>query len=159
MDPKWITASVGVVGVLFGASGFGWGMYTWLKQAHRNRVNLHVQSLCDLYEKTETATLLKCHGIDADALQLADVEQDDFRYLLINFTVSRMYQHSRRKIQVGSFRRNSYRYNLCKSPTTRNAYPFLQQILGDVEIANRIEATFEDIDMQLASAKTSDSEQ
>lgn len=145
MDPKWVTASAAFTGVVFGACGFVWAMYTWLKEVHRNKVNNHLQSLCNLYEKTEIVTLLKCHGIDPDDLSRAGVHPDELIYLLINFTVSRVHHHSRLSAPEGPFRKDSYRYNLCKSPVTRKAFPFLRQVFGDVEISDRIEATLREI--------------
>jgi hypothetical protein len=146
MEPNWITAIVSAIGLLLVTCGFLWGMYTWIKQSHRNRVNLHIQSLCDLYYETDLLTLLKCHGIDPEEFKSAEIEEDEFCYLLINFTISRMYQHGRWTLQVGPFRKDSYRYNLCKSEKTRKAFKFLKQILGNVEITRRIEATFKQID-------------
>lgn len=142
MDFESVTVIVALVGLVFTASAFAWGMYTWTKQTHRSRVNLHIQVLCQLYKDTPLSTLLTCHGIDPQQVQAAGIQEDEFRYLLINFHMMRMYQHSRRQLEVGPFRFDSYRYNLCRSDFTRRAFPFLREILGDVEVTQRIEATF-----------------
>lgn len=145
MDPIWITAIGGTAGLLLATCGFVWGMYTWIQQSHRNRVNLHMERLCGLYQKTRVSILLSCHGISDAEFDLAEFYEEELRYLLINFTISRMYQHSRTPLQEGPFRKNSYRYNLCRSDTTRRAFEILKRIFGDVEITRRIDATLREI--------------
>jgi len=146
MDPSLIPAIVGMCAVALTACGFVWGRYTWIKKSNRTRLIAEVESLCDLYEKSDMEVLLKCHGIDPGEIDRAGITLPELQYLIIEFTIQRLYEHSDRKKAGERFRKNSYRYNLCDTTLARDAFPFLERVLGDHEIAPRIKETFKYID-------------
>lgn len=140
-----IAPIVAVVGSAISLCAISWAIFTWVKQSRRNAITSHINALCDLYEQTDHQVLLNCHGIDPEEMEEVGISPETLVYLLRNFSIARMYQYNRVSKQEGSFRPGSYRYNLCSSEDTRDAFPLLRRILGDVEITRRIEATLEHI--------------
>ncbi|MEO0964312.1 MAG: hypothetical protein AAFY08_04260 [Planctomycetota bacterium] len=91
----------------------------------------------------EIPTALRFHNVTEDELQSFGLTHEEFAYLLMNFTAAGIYYRMHDPSDESPFPKDSYRYQMLASPSTRRAWPILKRFINtDIgNYANKIEKT------------------
>lgn len=86
---------------------------------------------------------LKFHGVSIKELENINITPQEFAYLLTSFTAGGIYYKTYFPNDSTPFDKNSYRYEMCQSEQTRNAWPILKKFITNTNYRKKIENTID----------------
>ena len=86
---------------------------------------------------------LKFHGITEADLAAHDITAQELSYLVASFTAGRIYHEARKAHIRTPFDPDSerYRHLMCRSESTRKAWPLVKRMMNHSSFVDRIQAT------------------
>jgi hypothetical protein len=123
--------------------------YRSAKSSERAVENLKEANLSPIAEVEkmlgDIPTALEFHGIREEELAEHGLSASEFAYLVASFTVGGTYHRALEPDSRTPFKEGTYRYNMCLSQKTQDAWPLLKRMLNPTPFRDRIEATFGEI--------------
>ena len=95
-------------------------------------------------------SILRFHGIDEKELKKHGLTSEEFAYLLNNFTAGGTF-HRMIGNRKSTFKKGTYRYNMCVAEPTRKAFPLIKQMLEPSRYRDKIENTIKKYERGLAA--------
>lgn len=96
-------------------------------------------------------SLLRFHGIMDPEMELKQhgISAEEFVYLLNSFTVAGTFYRTAPRAKTKLLAKGSYRYNMCRSPATRRAWPLLRSFINKGPYRDHLDEIFSKLDKKL----------
>jgi hypothetical protein len=105
----------------------------------------------------EIPSALRFHGIDPKELDGAGITPAEFAYLVNSFTCNALIYRTKGPFSTKPFAPGSYRYEMCRSPATRRAWPILRRMFHRDDYLAKVQNTIDLIE-RAELGKSSDSD-
>jgi hypothetical protein len=132
---------VAVIALVVSLLSFAWTILAHRHLVRHASVHANMAALIELYNRAESPSILRFHGVSQEELDAAGLTAKEFAYLVASFEAASVYYRFH-ETSPTPFKPSSLRYRLLATPETRRAWPLLSRFFeSDSTFMRKIEET------------------
>ncbi|MDH6356352.1 hypothetical protein [Parabacteroides sp. PF5-9] len=128
-----MTLSLSIIACVLSIASLSWNIILYIKQSHSAAISTNTKLIVGIEGRLgQIPELLRFHGIDnpEEILKQHGITSEEFAYLVNSFTVAGTFYRTT-PTPNDILKEGSYRWVMCKSPSTQKAWPLVRIMLAD----------------------------